>query len=105
MLIRVLSQTPLSSNDKNSFFNRKFIVLFTLGGASVTAFWIYRRNIYKFMQNRRKEGNSVVSSPHFFLPIFYPMFVWNDQIFLFLSPNLPFHILPKNNQKDFFFLL
>ncbi|CAK5077276.1 unnamed protein product [Meloidogyne enterolobii] len=55
MLIRVLSQTPLSSNNKNSFFNRKFIVLFALGGASVTAFWIYRRNIYKFMQNRRKE--------------------------------------------------
>uniref|UniRef100_A0A914L4U0 Tudor domain-containing protein n=1 Tax=Meloidogyne incognita TaxID=6306 RepID=A0A914L4U0_MELIC len=55
MLIRVLSQTPLSSNNKNSFFNRKFIVLFALGGASVTAFWIYRRNIYKFMQNRRKQ--------------------------------------------------
>ncbi|CAK5049939.1 unnamed protein product [Meloidogyne enterolobii] len=42
----------------------------------------------------------VTLTPHFFSPIFCPMFVRNGQIFSFLSSNLPFHIFPKNNQKD-----
>nr|CAD2163891.1 unnamed protein product [Meloidogyne enterolobii] len=61
-------------------------------------FYIFQISLKMF--NRRSYGNSVVSQPYFFLPIFYPMFVRNGQFFPFLSSNLPFHILPKNNQKD-----
>jgi len=45
-------------------------------------------------------GNSVVSRPHFFLPNFIPYICTEWSNFPLSSSNLPFHILPKNNQKD-----